>query len=185
MQAGPRGVETAPPGTLAFDGVSPDTGTDIGILSMEGDRIPQAFLQTPFNEAHPRFSPDGRWLAYESDESGQLEIYIRSFQGSEAKRQVSTAGGDSPRWNPRGRELFYREGDKLMVVAIELTEDLDPVLGKPRMLFERPSIYRYDVAPDGQRFVVIDESESDVPPKQLHLVQNWAEELKRLVPRDN
>ena len=182
--SGPWPRSWSPDGkNLAFHGESPDTGYDIGILSMEGDSIPQVFLQTPFNERGPTFSPGGLWIAYVSDESGQREIYIRGFPGSEAKRQVSTAGGDSPRWNPRGRELFYREGDKLMAVAIELSED--PVLGKPRMLFERPSIIRYDVAPDGQRVVVIDESESDVPPKQLHLVQNWAEELKRLVPTAN
>lgn len=87
-------------------------------------------------------------------------------------------------WNPNGQELFYLNGDKLMTVDTDLRSE--PVLGKPRELFSRPTLYsdRFDVSRDGQRFVMIDEGEDDPPPKQLHLVQNWFDELNRLVPTD-
>ncbi len=172
---------------LAFEEFRPETGRDIWILAREGNRKPEPFLKTEFNEGDPMFSPDGRWIAYVSDESGQYEVYVRPFPSSERKFQVSTEGGTPPVWNPGGRELFYRNGDKMMVVDIETKGDL--TLGKPRLLFERRSpgwwgLY-FDVAPDGQRFVMIDDSEAKPAPTQLNLVLNWSEELKRLAPNDN
>src|SRR6202030_1842180 len=74
----------------------------------------QSFLRTPFNETAPRFSPDGRWLAYSSDESGRREIYVQPYPGPGGKRQISTEGGTEPVWNPDGRELFYRCANKMM-----------------------------------------------------------------------
>ena len=172
---------------LAFEEFRPETGRDIWILAREDDRKPEPFLKTEFNEGDPMFSPGGRWIAYVSDESGQYEVYVRPFPSSERKFQVSTEGGTPPVWNPGGRELFYRNGDKMMVVDIETKGDL--TLGKPRLLFERRSpgwwgLY-FDVAPDGQRFVMIDDSEAKPAPTQLNLVLNWSEELKRLAPNDN
>ena len=98
------------------------------------DRKAQPFLRTPFNEAAPRFSPDGRWLAYISDESGRYEIYVQPYPGPGGKWQISTEGGTEPVWNPNGRELFYRNGDKMMAVDIATQPGFSA--GKPRMLFE-------------------------------------------------
>ena len=107
------------------------------------------------------------------------------FPGPGRRWQVSTGGGTWPRWNANGEELFYRDGDKVMVVSVNNDGELR--LGNPRLLLEKPSANdgRYDVMPDGQSFVMIDDSEAAPPPTQLILVQNWAEELKRLVPTDN
>ena len=169
---------------IAFWGSRPETGSDIGVLALDGNRVPQVFLQTRFHETNPMFSPDGKWIAYESDESGRNEIYLRSFPDSGIKRRVSTDGGTHAVWNPNGQELFYLNGDKLMTVDTDLLSE--PVLGKPRELFSRPTLSsdRYDVSRGGQRFVMIDEGEDEPPPKQLHLVQNWFDELNRLVPTD-
>ena len=120
-------------------------------------------------------------MAYQSDESGQYEVYLCPFPDCRGKSQVSTDGGTEPRWNPNGRELFYRSGDRMMVVTVET--HTRPNLGQPRFLFERRSPYGwYDVTPDGQRFVMVDDNEPAAAPTQLILVQNWFEELKRLVP---
>jgi eukaryotic-like serine/threonine-protein kinase len=81
-----------------------------------GDRKAQPFLRTPFNESAPQFSPDGRWLAYVSDESGRYEIYVQLYLGPGGKWQISTEGGTEPVWNRNLRELFYRSGDKMMAV---------------------------------------------------------------------
>jgi serine/threonine-protein kinase len=157
------------------------TGGNIWMKSMEGDRAPKPILQTEFDERESMFSPNGRWIAYVSDESGRYEVYIRPFSGGSGKWQVSTEGGREPRWNPNGRELFYRNGAKMMVVDAKTDGEL--VLGEPKMLFENPSLLRvFDVSPDGQRFVMIEEGESQPAPTHLILVQNWGEELKRLVP---
>ena len=157
------------------------TGWDIWTLSTEHDSAPQLVLQTPFNEERPMVSPDGRWMAYHSDESGQNEVYLCPFPDCRRKSQVSTDGGTQPRWNPNGRELFYRGGARMMVVTV--ATHTRPNLGQPRFLFERRSPYEgYDVAPDGQRFVMVEDNEAAPAPTQLILVQNWFEELKRLAP---
>ena len=120
---------------LAFIEVNPTTGYDIWVLRLS-DRKAQPFLRTPFNEAAPRFSPDGRWLAYISDESGRYEIYVQPYPGPGGKWQISTEGGTEPVWNPNGRELFYRSGDKMM--AVDIATQPGFAAGKPRMLFEGP-----------------------------------------------
>jgi hypothetical protein len=148
---------------------------------MDGDRTPEPFLQTPFNERVPSFSPNGQWLAYQSDKSGRNEIYLSRFPASPGEWQISTEGGTWARWSPNGRELFYRSGDKMMAVDVHL--EGEPVLGRPRLLFERTRLRAdFDVAPDGQRFVMVDQSESAPPPVRLNLVLNWFNELERLVP---
>lgn len=171
---------------LAFIEVNPTTGRDIWLLPVEGERKPYPFLQTQFNESAPRFSPDGRWLAYVSDESGRFEVYVQSFPGPGGKWQISTDGGSEPVWNPNGRELFYRVGNKMMAVDI-MTETFFTV-GKPKVLFEgwyeKSTVSRanYDVAPDGQRFLMVKPGEQEQPPTQINVVLNWFEELKRRVP---
>jgi len=151
---------------------------------MTGDAEPELYLQTEYDEHNAKFSPDGKWIAYVSDASGHYEVYVASFPGSRGKRQVSTDGGIQPVWSPNGDELFYRSGTKMMVVDIELCVEL--MLGSPELLFEMNAEYvpAYDVARDG-RFVMIQETEPNPPPDHLILVQNFAEELKRLVPNDN
>jgi eukaryotic-like serine/threonine-protein kinase len=160
----------------------------IGDLSPGSAQVRKAepFLQTPFNEGAARFSPDGRWLAYVSDESGGFEIYVQPYPGPGGKWQISTGGGSEPVWNPNGRELFYRSGDKMM--AVDITTQLSFAAGKPRMLFdghyEPPPfpIANYDVSPDGQRFLMLKPSEQEAAPTQINVVLNWFEELKRRVP---
>jgi serine/threonine-protein kinase len=187
-------VSWSPDGRLlAFYEINPSTQRDILVLQM-GDssagsgqvRKAQPFLQTPFNESAPRFSPDGRWLAYISDESGRYEIYVQPYPGPGGKWQISTEGGTEPAWNPNGRELFYRTGDKMMAVDIATKPGF--TVGKPRMLFEgqyevTPGAFpSYDVSSDGQRFLMLKSSESaQAAPTQINVVLNWSEELKQKV----
>jgi Tol biopolymer transport system component/predicted Ser/Thr protein kinase len=171
---------------LAFIEVNPSTGVDIWVLRM-GDRKAQPFLRTQFNENSPWFSPDGRWLAYISDESGRNEIYVQPYPGPGGKWQISTDGGTEPVWNPNGRELFYRSGDRMMAVDIATQPGFSA--GTPRMLFEgryEPPpvpIVNYAVSPDGQRFLMVKPSEqAQATPTQINVVLNWFEELKQKVP---
>jgi Tol biopolymer transport system component len=171
---------------LAFVEFNPNKRFDIWVLRM-GDRKAQPFLQTRFNEAAPRFSPDGRWLAYISDESGRYEVYVQPYPGPGGKWQISTEGGTEPVWNPNGRELIYRSGDKMM--AVEITTQPGFAAGRPRMLFEgryldapNPVTANYDVSPDGQRFLITKESEQSSSATQINVVLNWFEELKQKVP---
>ena len=171
---------------LAYIEVNPTTGYDIWVLRMS-DRKAQPFLRTPFNESAPRFSPDGRWLAYVSDESGRDEVYVQPYPGPGGKWQISTEGGTEPAWNPNGRELFYRSGDKMMAVDIATKSSF--VAGKPRILFEGQYVPtpvtapNYDVTPDGQRFLMLKSTEQvQAAPTQINVVLNWFEELKQKVP---
>jgi serine/threonine-protein kinase len=157
------------------------------VLSLK-DRKAKPFLRTPFNESAARFSPDGRWLAYISDESGRYEIYVQPYPGPGAKLQISTDGGTEPVWNPRGRELFYRNGNKMMVVDVAATQTAF-IASKPRVLFDGEYLPtpattpNYDVSPDGQRFLMIKTGGAgEVAPTQINVVFNWFEELKRRVP---
>ena len=152
-----------------------------------GDRKARPFLRTQFDETAPRFSPDGHWLAYISDESGRDEVYVQPYPGPGGKWQISTEGGTEPVWSPNGRELFYRSGGKMM--AADIAAQPGFTVGKPRMLFEGPyqtawtDLPNYDVSPDGQRFLMLKPIESaDAAPTQINVVLNWFEELKRRVP---
>jgi len=187
---------------LAFDESHPTTGLDLWVLPLSDppaslragprqagaeDRKAQPFLRTQFSEGAPRFSPDGRWLAYVSDESGRIEVYLQPYPGPGAKWQISTEGGTEPVWNPNGRGLFYRQGNKMM--AVDVTTQPIFSAGRPKMLFEGPYVPApallpdYDVSPDGQRFLMLKPAESQASaPTQIHVVLNWFEELKKRVP---
>jgi len=168
---------------LAFHEDAGETGVDVWMLSLSGERRPAPFLKGRANEMWPAFSPNGRYVAYQSDETGEFEIYLRQFPGGGGMRQVSTGGGSYPVWNPNGKELFYRNGDKMMAVAVETEGEL--VLGRTAVLFQGPSPSGYsnfEVTPDGQRFIALDDSVAEPAPTHLVLVQNFGEELKRLVP---
>jgi len=179
---------------LTFTEVNPNTGLDIWVLR-RGDASPgsgqvrkaEPFLRTSFNEGAARFSPDGRWLAYVSDESGGFEVYVQPYPGPGGKWQISNGGGSEPVWNPSGRELFYRSGDKMM--AVEITTQPSFAAGKPRMLFEGRyetppfPIANYDVSSDGRRFLMLKPIEqAQAVPTQINVVLNWFEELKQKVP---
>jgi len=172
---------------FAFTEADPATGLDIWVLGLQGDRKPRPFLQTPSNEYGPAFSPDGRWVAYGSDETGRQEIYVWPFPGPGGKMRISTDGGTEPMWTRNGRELFYRNGDKMMATAVETK----PVFAatKPKLLFEghyqtgfgafEPD---YDVNSDGQKFLMIKASQQKSAVTQLNVVLNWSDELCRLGP---
>ena len=171
---------------LAFIEIHPDTGYDISVLRLS-DRKVQPFLQTRFTESAPAFSPDGHWLAYISDESGHFETYVQPYPGPGGKWQISTDGGTEPVWNRNGRELFYRQGNKMM--AVDVTAEPSFSVGKPKMLFEGPyqptpaTFPNYDVSTDGQRFLMLKPSESaQAALTQINVVLNWFEELKQRVP---
>ncbi len=134
------------------------TGGDLWILPLESTHRPIPFLTTPFHEFYGQFSPDSKWIAYTSDESGREEIYIRPAFGSGAKRQISNAGGTQPRWRRDGKELFYLAGANLMAAWIRITRG-DIESDTPHTLFPLSHLgqtfYSYDVAPDGNRFLVL------------------------------
>jgi Tol biopolymer transport system component len=172
---------------LTFNEVQPRAeGLGLWILSREGDATP--LVVTSFDQRMATFSPDGRWIAYQSNESGRFEIYVRPYPGSGGRELVSTNGGREAVWSRDGRELFYREGNRLMVVSLDTSAGLKA--GLPRMLFEGYNTTiggtYYDVSPDGQRFVMVQGSQRAgmVRPSELRLVQNWFEELKARVPTE-
>ena len=158
---------------------------NIGVLSMEGARTQRLLLDEEFSESDPEVSPNGRWIAYTSAESGRNEIYVRPFPNVDERRwTISRGGGVSPAWSSDGKELFYRNGDKMMVVEITASSFSH---GASKELFAKPYHYadgrQYDVHPDGKRFLMIKQVEQAEP--QLIIVLNWFEELKRLVPTDD
>ncbi|MBI4480621.1 MAG: protein kinase [Acidobacteria bacterium] len=165
---------------IAYTVLDPSTGTDLWWLPLEGNRKAQVFLRTTTSENEARFSPDGRWLAYSSNESGRNEIFVQPFPGPGRKWQVSTNGGSFPLWNPNGRELFYRSGDRMM--AVDITTAPTFSAGQPRQLFEARSLAISSVSPDGQRFLATQPVEPEQPATQINVVLNWFEELKRRVP---
>ena len=169
---------------LIFARLVASAGGDIGVLPLTGEGQAEFVIDTPFEERHPALSPDGRWLAYTSDESGRIEVYVQPFPDLDGKWQLSTEGGTEPVWSPKGHELFYRNGDKMMAVGYEADPTFSP--SRPLLLFEgtylsNPWDANYSVTPDGQRFVMI-QVEQQQGRNQINVVLNWFEELKRLVP---
>jgi eukaryotic-like serine/threonine-protein kinase len=167
--------------TLAFMRQNAQASRDIYVLSLHGQSPPRPVVNTPAYEGGAQFSPNGHWMVYASDESGQMQVYVRPFPGPDRRWQVSTQGGTQPLWSRNGKEIFYRVGNRMMVV--DLSAGVDLTLSQPRQLFEQRYVFQnvsvanYDVSPDGQRFVMIkDEAGSG----RLNVVLNWTEELKRL-----
>jgi serine/threonine-protein kinase len=174
------------------------TGVDIQLLTLQANRRVEGLLESPFSDQNPDLSPDGRWMAYESNESGQMEIYVRPFPDVNAGRwQVSTGGGTRPAWSRDGRELFYLTGPpgnalkRMMRVPVRPGATFE--MGNPQLLFEGPYYTgfvgrTYDVSPDGQRFLMIKDAaataQAGSPPPQIIVTLNWFDELKRRVPVD-
>jgi Tol biopolymer transport system component len=171
--------------TLIFSPSVPGNDNDLWSGPLETIRDAKPFLATAFYECEASFSPDGRWIAYVSDESGKREVYVRDFPAGGTRFQVSTHGGDDPVWSRNGKEIFYLEGKKLMTVPVQTTPSFVP--GTPATLFDRgfeasdlntPS---YDVSPDGQLFYLAQQESLTQPEASIKLVLHWPEELKHLV----
>jgi hypothetical protein len=163
------------------------------MFTMKVGERPVPFLQTSFREQGPTFSPDGRWIAYSSNETGRDEIYIAPYPGPGGRIAVSTGGGRAPRWAADGRELFYRNGRQMMAARIDSRTTLS--IAEPRLLFEGDYVQEdvsqgaqnYDVSADGQRFLMMREAvspnQANTPPPQILVVQHFDEQLKHLVAR--
>jgi Tol biopolymer transport system component len=167
---------------------------DIGLVSLEGPGSWEPLIHSEADEEHPSLSPDGGWIAYESDDTGEAEIYVQRFPDLGGRRLISIGGGYTPTWAPDGKELFYLRGGApgtMMRVAVE-REGTTLTAGQPEELFEWAFYMRrgparlYDVGPDGRFLMVAEEDQtgSADSPYDLIVVQNWFEELKRRVPTD-
>ena len=177
---------------LLYRSIDPQTSADLWVLPMVGDRTPSVFLRTPFRETQAMFSPDGRWVAYQSDESGRPQIYVRPFvppgaagPAASGQWQVSTEGGINPVWRPDGKEVYYlNPAGGMMAAPIAVSgatlEPGAPVLLFPTRIFgggvDALQGRQYDVAPDG-RFLI--NTELDTAPAPITLLMNWNPEAKK------
>ena len=175
---------------LAYTEFNPTTGADILLLPLKGERKPEPFLRTAFDEYDAVISPNGKWLAYTSNETGSEEVYVRPFPGPGGKWQMSATGGANAVWAPNGQELFYRARNAMMVVALDTEPQFKAA--KPRVLFTglieeigANMFAGYAVASDGQRFLMVERTKAEARPDRIHVVLNWFEELKRLVPTES
>ena len=175
--------------TLAFVEGHPDTPYDILLLDLRSRRV-TPFLNSRAFEGWPEISPDGRWIAYVSDESGRWEIYVRPFPGPGGKWLISQEGGMEPLWARNGKQLFYRSTDPWgQVWLVDVRTNGGFSASKPRLLFKAPGLTQgapirsWDLSLDGQRFLILKlEEAKSTPVTEMVLVQNWFEELKRLIP---
>ena len=167
---------------IVFASASQDTKFDLWLYSLAEQRtIP--YLQTPFNELQGHVSPDGRWIAYTSDESGGWEVYIQSFPTPGQRRRISTRGGAQTRWRKDGKELFYLQPDgTLTSAAVDLGTKNGIEVGTPERLFPTqarsavfPSWSEFAVASDGQRFLIVEHEQVD---PSITVVLNWTAETR-------
>ena len=171
---------------LLYTELDPKTGYDLWALPLEGERKPVVVLRTPFSERFGTFSPDGKWIAYESNESGRSEIYVRSFPVSGDALQVSTQGGTLPKWRADGKELYYlgADRDKIIAVGVRVLAGRFE-LDTPRELFTTVTMpaflpnVPYDVTPDGRRFLVFQPSTHIQGPAPLTVALNWEAWLRK------
>jgi hypothetical protein len=173
-------------GTIVFEYRNRDEPSlanwDVWVLPPGGEPTP--IVSTPFDEGAPALSPDGQWIAYMSDKSGQDEIYVRPYPGPGPEVTISTGGGTGALWSRSGTELFYMEGNRLMSVAVRPGSTFD--WGAPALLFSGTyetlavdGVANYDVTPDGRRFVMVKPDDDSESTGEVVLVQNWVEELRR------
>jgi Tol biopolymer transport system component len=166
---------------LLYVAIGGPTGNDLFVMPLTGDRKPIPFLNTQFSEARGQFFPDGRWIAYASNESGRNEVYVAPFPGPGGKRQVSTAGGNYPRWRGDGNEIFYLAPDNKLMAAAVNGRGTSFEVGAVRPLFDTRQAgvrYAYDVTADGQRFLVNTAvEEADAAP--ITVVVNWTAGMRR------
>ncbi len=164
---------------------------DIGMLRLDQEQNtePTMLLDESFDERSAVFSPNGKWIAYTSDESGQAEVYVRSFPELRGREQVSRNGGTEPLWKRDGTELFFRADAKMMAVPTTFEPELS--LGQPELLFEGPFERssrdieaQYDVATDGRFLMLLREEGQAEETMRINVVLNWFEELKARVPTE-
>ncbi|HEX6884709.1 MAG TPA: protein kinase [Planctomycetota bacterium] len=154
----------------------------IPLTTDAGERKARPLVRTAAGERNGRISPDGRWLAYVSDVSGQEEVYVQPFPGPGASLQVSLDGGEEPLWSPDGRELFFVSSARLMVVELSATPASSA--GSPRVLYEgryRPSVNAntpFDIAPDGKRFLRVQQGQPEAALTRIEVVQGWSAQLE-------
>ena len=184
---------------LAFSENTPESSWDIYTLPLDlsDPEHPKAgkaepFLRTPAMESRPLFSPDGHWLAYQSNESSQFEVFVRPFPGPGGKWQISTGGGMMPVWSRNGRELFYRTIDSRILVANYTARGDTFQADKPKLWSEKSlpsagSHSNFDLAPDGKRFAVIlaPGGGEEKPPNHVTFLLNFFDELRRKAPGKN
>jgi len=179
---------------LAYDEVDPH-GPEYGvwIMSLEGGRESRAFAKSKFQQGAGKFSPDGRWLVYCSMESGKAEVYVQQYPGPGPKIQGSSEGGMDPLWRRDGKEIFYRNGSKMMAVSVSTQGGFQA--GRPAALWEGEYTFglssscglrgatftSYDVSPDGQRFLMIKDRDGNMYSTRIVVVVNWAAELGRVM----
>jgi hypothetical protein len=179
---------------LAYSGIDPETGSDLWTVPVVRDGtdlrvgVPEVFLKTPFNESYGAFSPDGRWIAYHSNQSGSYEVYVRAFPDKGVKWQMSFGGGTFPKWSPTTKELYFRTLDsRIVVVPYEVRNDA-VVAGKQRFVSDAITLAEtflspnFEVAPDGRRFIVLLDAEtkkSDSSGKPVNFLLNFLDDVKR------
>ena len=177
------GNDWSPDGSrVAFQRASPSTRSDIWLVTTGGNATVTPFIAGAANEFGARFSRDGRWVAYVSDESGRNEVYVRDVARPNRRWQVSSDGGGAPIWAHDGGELFYRDESRLMSVTVSGANTF--VAGRPAVLFDGSYVagplQNYDVGPDG-RFVMMEEGDDAFDTSELVFVQNWFEELRQKI----
>jgi serine/threonine-protein kinase len=178
---------------IAYTALTPEQGSHIMVESLEGSQESRPFADLKAPAGSPKFSPDGHWIAYCSNESGMAQVYVQAFPGPGAKIQVSNDGGTDPVWKRNGGELYFRNSDEMMAVAVSTTPTF--TAGHPRTLWKGHYSHgmstscgppgatssNYDVTADGQRFLIIkDEAPDTAFSRQIVVVLNWADEVTRL-----
>jgi Tol biopolymer transport system component len=176
---GPQeGVLTPDGRTLVYRTARPGPRRDIWSVSLDGDRKPRPLLTSEFDESVPRLSPDGRWLAYASDESGALEVYVRAFPGPGGRWKISSGGGSEPVWARSGDRIFYRNGRQLVAATVRVSPAFAPI--RREVLFESDLIgdllhANFDVAPDGKHFLMLAPTGDAA---QIVVALNWTATLR-------
>jgi eukaryotic-like serine/threonine-protein kinase len=181
-------------GSIIYEVLDPKTSNELWVLPLSGERKPSPLLHTPFQESHGQVSPDGKWLAYYSNETGRVEVYVQAFGAGVGKWQISTNGGTFPRWRQDGRELFYMtqvSGGKMMAVDVRSSGSTFEV-GTRKELFDSPYVnlphiggggpyHAYAVSADGQRFLIPHPPSADTAnlARPIAVVVNWAAGLKK------
>jgi len=161
-------------------------GPNIVVLPLGEETEPIPFLETPFAEIQSNFSPDGKWIAYGSDESGTVEVYVRPFPGPGGRWQISIDGGHEPKWTADGRRIFFRSGRQLLAVEVDTREGFR--VSRPRVLLDGLHPYSgtdqvYTLAPDGESAIFVEPVDSGSSPERITVVVNWLDELSRRLSR--
>ena len=184
--------------TLAYQQIVAGAGYDLWTVPVQSNASglkagkPESLIRTQFNERNPVFSPDGRWFAYSSDESGRNQIYVRAFPDNGSKWQISNEGGVYPKFSVAGHDLFYRTEDSSKIFAVNYTVKGDSFIAdKPRVWLDRQiadaemNYDNYDVAPDGKRIMALlplDTPEAEQAQSHVIFLENFFDELRRKVP---